>query len=129
MSDVPEELMPLYRRLVWDMVCHDSLLDPETQVRYGLHPASADVTEMEHEAADVRLTTVYPLSFQISTEAQLAAKVAVTGILNSHPSVSAEELDPDSLGSLFAIASFSIIAGLVSAGLLVPNFPEVHFHG
>lgn len=128
MSDVPEELMPLYRRLVWDMVNHRAMMDPETQARYGLHPASADVTEMEHEAADARLSEVYPFSLQILTEAQLAGKVAHTGILNSHPSFSAD-VDPEFLGSLFAVASFSIIAGLISAGLLVPHSPEVHFHG
>ncbi|MFD4858459.1 hypothetical protein [Streptomyces atratus] len=129
MSDVPEELMPLYRRLVWDMVCHESMMNPETQTRYGLNPASADVTEMEHEAADARLAEVYPLSLQILTEAKLAAKVAHAGILSSHPSFPTDELDSEVLGSLIAAASFSIIAGLVSAGLLVPDFPEVHFHG
>ncbi|MFH9606833.1 hypothetical protein [Streptomyces sp. NPDC017448] len=126
--EVPEPLMPLYRRLVWDMVNHHALLeDPSVQQKYRLSPASEDVMEAEHYAADHRIAAIHHLSLQIVTEAQLAGIIAHTSILDLHPSFPVDEIKSEHLGSLFAVAAYSIIGGLVAAGFLVPS-PEEHHH-
>lgn len=129
MIDVPDEYKPILRRLAWDIVKHEALMEPGMQERFGLSPASTDVMEREHDEADDRLARVYPLYPQIMLEGVIAAQVAHTGILNSPNPSLAEDVDPGVLSLLVASSCFAVVMGLVDSGFLVPNFSEVHFDG
>lgn len=124
MTDPDFALLALKRQLVWDMVQHSDLLDPDNQRRFGLSPASREVMEAEHRASHIRLATVLPVYGRIKTLSALAASVAWPLILE----LLGEEFDESErearAGALFTIAATAVLSDLIDKGLVVSKVQE-----
>ncbi|MFI0265672.1 hypothetical protein [Streptomyces luteogriseus] len=120
------ELLALKRQLVWDMVQHSDLADPENQLKFGLSPASQEVMRKEHEAAHIRIAGVFPFYGRIQTLSGLAALVVKPLILDLLDVTLDEEERDAKIGALFTIASTAILADLIDKELVVWNLQERH---
>jgi len=70
------DMRPLViKRLIWDIYPHDIDLVRDVQSKLGLVPDTDDGLEIEHDASDVRINRVAPLTDALETLAGYAAEV------------------------------------------------------
>lgn len=71
----------LMKRFVWDTFPHDFDVITQVQRQLGLVPDGEDGMEVEHEASDVRINRVAPLSLTLRTLSGVGASVVALYVL------------------------------------------------
>lgn len=123
MTESMADYRVLKSQLAWDMIQHDHMLDPHTQERFGLNPASPDVVVMQERASYERLNSVASVYPEIKKLCGVASGVVQRAILNIHAEDECEQCETI-VGMVATALVTSVMADLVNRGLIMITMPE-----
>lgn len=118
------EYKSIQRQLMWDLMRHDAVFDPEVQAQVGCVPASMDVLEAEHEAADIRAERVTPYMMRVMYLAALTATIVGRTDLVTDVAEGSETDRLASLTTLIASGAVAVLSDLLDAGVLTATSEE-----
>lgn len=127
MTDTMGDYRGQMRKLVWDMIDHGYVPDPDVQRYFGLQPASFDVLQMEEDESIRRLAAVLPVHDRIRELCGMATLVGHRVIVSYLSGDEHEEWAKAVVGVVSGALATAVIAELIDDGLLAVTAPEDPF--
>lgn len=120
-----DELNVKRRELLFDLVAQRELLkNPAVQESFGFVPASDDVLDAEHRAADRRAMAIMPYRERIELLSALAATLIEGSMESIHEAELSEEIRIGLVGGVVSSCVCAVLSDLLDKGYLDPVLPE-----